>query len=133
MERIFNKNFKIDYDDNNIVSMQKAKCLITDSSGIAIEYMVVLKRPVLYLDEYDKIHNSDYQDFKSLNTLDNEFKKNFGYFFKKEDFNKIERVINLAQSNFNINKNNFDNFVKSHYFNFGCTKEFLYTKLKDIL
>ena len=85
------------------------------------------------MDEYDKIHNSDYQDYTNLNTLDYEVKKNFGYFFKKKDFNKIETVINLAQSNFNKNKNNFDDFVKLHYFNFGCTKKFLYTKLKDIL
>ena len=133
MEKIFNKNFKIDYDDSNIISMQKAKCLITDSSGIAIEYMIVLKRPVLYLDECDKIHNLDFQDFTNLNTLDYKVKKNFGYFFKKKDFSKIETIINLAQGNFNKNKNNLDDFVKSHYFNFGCTREFLYTKLKEIL
>ena len=31
------------------------KCLITDSPGIAIEYIIMMKRPILYLDEHDKI------------------------------------------------------------------------------
>ena len=60
-KRFSNNNFAFDIDADNISSMEKATCLITDSSGIAIEYMLVMKRPVLYFDEYDKIHNTEFR------------------------------------------------------------------------
>ena len=82
-KNFLHKNFTFDVNDDNITSMEKASCLITDSSGIAIEYMIVLKRPVLYLDEFDKIHNQDFKDYSSLQTIDKKIKENFGYLFKK--------------------------------------------------
>ena len=45
--------------------MERSKCLITDASGISIEYLLLnLKRPVLYLNSKDKIHNERFDDFK---------------------------------------------------------------------
>ena len=66
--------------------MQRSKCLITDSSGITIEYMLVLKRPVLYLDEHDKIHNKDIHDYSNINIIDNEVKKNLDICLNKKTF-----------------------------------------------
>ena len=37
-----------DKESENIKSMEKAKLLITDNSGIAIEYCLILKKPVYY-------------------------------------------------------------------------------------
>ena len=55
--------------------MEKAKCLITDASGIAIEYVLMFKRPVLYLDDIDKVHNNKFMDFKDITTIDETIKK----------------------------------------------------------
>ena len=77
------ERFKLDIDANNIGSMERAKCLITDSSGIAIEYIIMMKRPILYLDEHDKIHNTEFKDYSSLETIDKKIKENFGFLFKK--------------------------------------------------
>ena len=49
--------------------MQKAKCLITDNSGIAIEYTLIFKRPVFYYKSLDKIHNKEIENFKIYTTL----------------------------------------------------------------
>ena len=37
------KNFILDENSENINSMENAKCLITDNSGIAIEFLYYLK------------------------------------------------------------------------------------------
>ena len=47
--------------------MERSKCLITDASGISIEYLLLFKRPVLYLNSKDKIHNERFDDFKDNN------------------------------------------------------------------
>jgi len=131
--RFTNVNFKFDKNTENIESMEKAKCLITDSSGIAIEYMIALKRPVLYLDEYDKIHNSDFQDYSNLKTIDQEIKENFGYLFKNKDFNNIDYIINNSEKKLQKNLPELKNFINTNYFNFGNTRNFLISNLKEII
>ena len=39
-------NFKVDLDKDNISSLEKSYTLITDNSGIAIEYMLIFQKPV---------------------------------------------------------------------------------------
>lgn len=131
--KFLNENFKFDKDVNNIKSMEKAKCLITDSSGIAIEYMIVLKRPVLYLDEYDKIHNQEFKDYSNLKTIDLTIKENFGYLFEKKDFNKIDFIINESEKEFQKKLPELNDLINKSFFNFGTTKNFLQSNLKNII
>jgi len=128
--KFLNKNFKFDDSSENLESMEKAKCLITDSSGIAIEYIMTLKRPVLYLDEFDKIHNYEFNDYLNLKTIDYKIKENFGYLFKKKDFNQIEEIINFSVEDFKKKQPILDSFIKENFFNYGKTKEYLTKILK---
>ena len=48
-----NENFLLDLNPENFEALENAKCLITDNSGIVIEYLLVLKRPILYLNGKD--------------------------------------------------------------------------------
>ena len=69
----FKKFFKGDYfiyDDSpeNFTAMNRAM-LITDNSGISIEFMMIFKKPVIYYDEFDKIHNLNYKIFGDLETM----------------------------------------------------------------
>lgn len=131
--RFSGKNFTFDIDSNNINSMKKAECLITDSSGIAIEYMVILKRPVLYLNENDKIHNSEFKDFSNLLTIDEKFKNKFGYLFKTSDFDKINLLIEDSKIQFFKKLPKLDSFIETNYFHFGNTKKILFSNLKKII
>ena len=130
----FSKNrFKLDIDINNIKSMEKAQCLITDSSGIAIEYMIIMKRPVLYFDEFDKIHNSEFKDYSNLETIDQKIKRNFGYSFKKSDFSNIDSIIDRSKKKLYKQSSELEKFVDENYFNFGNTKKFLFSFLKKLI
>lgn len=130
-ENISNKDFEFDDKNENLMSMEKAKCLITDSSGIAIEYITILKRPILYLDEFDKIHNNEFNDYSNLKTIDYRIKENFGYSFKKKDFNQIEEIIHKAIEDFEKKQPMLNTFINENFFNYGKTKEYLTKILKE--
>lgn len=123
--KFLSKNFKFDKDSNNLTSMQRAKCLITDNSGIAIEYLIAFKKPVLYLDELDKVHNSELKDYVGFKTIDQIIKENFGYLFNKSDFSEIDTIINNSELNLKKKLTKLDYLINENYFNFGETKKFL--------
>ena len=94
IKKIIDKFDKVDnffFDDNisNISSMEKSEILITDNSGIMLEFGSVLNRPCLCFNEEHKIHNVD---FKSLNieSLEEIFIKNFTKELKNVEVDNIE-------------------------------------------
>jgi YidC/Oxa1 family membrane protein insertase len=123
-DKFIKKKFIFDNDSENVNSMEKARCLITDSSGIAIEYIVAFKRPVLYFDELDKIHNNEFNDYANLKTIDKSMKDNFGYIFKKENFESIDLIISEADQNLKKKISNLDYFIKKNFANYGKTKDY---------
>ena len=124
------ESFKFDVDANNIKSMERSKCLITDNSGIAIEYVIALKRPVLYLNEHDKIHNSNFEMFKNLEPMEDLIKKNFGYTFNRNQIHDIDKIIEKSLIDFN--KKNIDNFISSNFYNFKNTISYFDKNLTKI-
>ena len=130
--KFLNKNFEFDDNSENLNSMEDAKCLITDNSGIAIEYITILKRPVLYLDELDKIHNTEFNDYSNLETIDYKIKKNFGYLFRKNDFNQIDIIINESIDDFKKKKPMLEVFINENFSNYGETKKCFAKILKTI-
>lgn len=122
-DKFHQKNFY--YDDNyeNHQSMEKAMCLITDTSGIAIEYSLVLERPVIYFDDFDKIHNIKFNEYSNIKTIDDTVKKEFGYTFKKNEINFLDKIINNALIEFPKKKKKINDFINYNFFNFTKTIE----------
>lgn len=103
--------------------MEKSKCLITDASGISIEYLFLTKRPVLYLNDIDKVHNKDFLNYSNIDSIDSLVKNNFGYNFYIKDIDKIDLVIDEAIKNLNTKIPLLSSFVSDNFFNFGSTKK----------
>jgi YidC/Oxa1 family membrane protein insertase len=128
------ENFTLDTNLENIESMEKAICLITDNSGIAIEFSLIMKKPVLYFDSLSKIHNKEVDDYKELINLEDEVRDNFGYKFSKNEIHKLKDLINLSKNDFNLNKKkNIDKFLDLNFFNISKTKFFLEKNINNIL
>ena len=121
----FNQFHKFIFDESveNLNSMEKAKCLITDASGIALEYLVLFKRPILYLSDKDKIHNKDFSDFKDIKSTDHIAKDEFGYKFYENDINEINSLIDNSIKDFQSKVHLLDDFTNNNFFNFGSTKK----------
>lgn len=128
------KNFILDKDIENFDSMQKAKCLITDNSGIAIEYTLIFKRPVFYYKSLDKIHNKEIENYKDLFNLEDHLKKQFGYTFMDNQIDNLDSFIKSNIIDFNQNHiSKINQFVNNTFYNFSKTKEFLNINMRDIL
>jgi len=125
IKRKFNnfENFYFDEHDENFFSMEKSKCLLTDASGISIEFLILFKRPVLYLFDKDKIHNKDILDFSGLKSIDEIIRDKFGYTFYEKDINNLDYIIEKTAVNFQSKIQLLDNFINNNFFNFGNTKK----------
>jgi hypothetical protein len=116
--------FKFDESIENLKSMENAKCLITENSGFFLEYMLVLNRPVLFLDDgIDKIHNKNFNDFKNFKALEVEFRNQFCKTFSKVDIPNIENIIEDSIKNFNSKVLELNSLRDRNYYNFKNTIE----------
>ena len=120
-EKFINNDFILDDSAENITSMENAKCLITDNSGIAIEYILLLKRPVLYFEDFQKIHNTEYKKFDDLIAIEDKIKDLFGYSFKKNEISNLESIINNSISDFHNKDEEIQKFINDNFYNFGTT------------
>jgi CDP-glycerol glycerophosphotransferase (TagB/SpsB family) len=116
-----NEKFILDETSENLNSMENAKCLITDSSGIAIEFVLLFKRPVLYFDDNEKIHNTEFEDYNDLITMDQKVKETFGYTFRKGDIKDLDALINKSILEFKNKDIKIKDFIDDNFYNYGST------------
>ena len=126
----FSKNarFKFDNDKDNYNSILESKCLITDNSGIGIEYILGIGKPVLYFDKYLKIHNEEF-DLIQIEPFEDKVKNLFGYCVKNPDFKKIENYINHADSALKSNHSKKEEFIKNNFFNFKKANKYAFNHI----
>lgn len=60
---LFNNNFIFEDDINKTRSIFNSDLLITDWSGIAFEYYIISKKPVIFVDVKQKLNNIDFSLF----------------------------------------------------------------------
>lgn len=117
------KNFFLDKSISNLKSLEKAEILITDNSSIVFEFMLIFKRPIIYIDYREKIHNID-KDKIPITTIDEEFKTIFG---NKLNISNLENLAYLCENL--INENNVssqlvDSFAKKYLSNLDHSASF---------
>ena len=128
------KDFIFDNEIENYISMEKAKCLITDNSGIAIEYILILKKPVFYFESKYKIHNKDVSKFEDMFNIEEYIKKEFGYIFEKAQIKNLKKFIDDNLKNFDNEKVlKINNFLNKNFYNFNKTSNFLDNNIKKII
>ena len=108
-----NKNFEINLNISDLSVLNDSLILITDNGGMALEYILVQKKPVLFINYMDKIHNNFYDQVK-LEALEEKFKKKFGFIMQVSDLKNINLKIKEAIANFEKNKNEINNFASDN-------------------
>jgi len=132
-QKFTNENFIFDDNSENYLAFEKAKCLITDTSGIAIEFLLLLKRPVLYFDDFDKIHNLQLEKFKNIGFMEDRIKSQFGNLFKEYDIQNLKEILDNLILNFKNKDEDINEFVNKNFFNYNNTLIFLEKNLDKIL
>jgi len=61
-----NNNFRLEIDFPNFDSFLVSDVMISDWSGVALEFAFVFEKPILYIDVPKKIHNTDFHDIPEI-------------------------------------------------------------------
>jgi len=110
-DKYCSKNFKLDYDASTINSFNKSSILITDFSGIALEFSLICNRTSIYISDNNSKHgNSD-----EINYLEVDFKKKFSQTLSLENF---FLYFDNIHKNTILNKDQLDNFANSYFYNY---------------
>ena len=100
-------NNKID----KIEALDTSSILVTDNGGMAMEYFILYKRPIICINYIDKIHNKDYK-ILGLETLEDKFKKEFTKIINIENIEQIKEISEKYVSSFKFDQNKLDTFLK---------------------
>ena len=115
---IDNPNFTLDKSESNLESMEKSELLITDNSLIALEFTLTLKRPILYINYKEKLHNISFNEVQ-LPTLEMDFKKIFGNEINISNIDNISQCCKDAIQDIKFSDKNILDFKKKNFYNLG--------------
>jgi len=117
-----NSKFTLELDIQNTNSLHNSQFLISDWSGIAIEFAFSQGRPVLYIDVPKKINNSDFEKIP-ITPLEEHLREKLGYVLHTDQLHKIpEKLEFLYQNRESFKKQIFD--IRSDtIFNIGKSGE----------
>ena len=116
-------NFIINTNLQDFSFFKKSEILISDNGGVALEYIYLYNKPVLYINYSEKIQN---EDFKSIHedTFEDTFKKDYCHQIDIKNIENIDQKIIELKSNYSdekirksidyINKNIYNEDIPSN-------------------
>ena len=121
---------KLEKNISSIDSLFEASYLITDYSGIGIEFIYYFKKPTIYFDVPKKIHNTNYEII-SETSFEEEVKKKFGTIFSNDDISNFDLIIEKAKKNFEVSKKEIQNYFEKNLYNIGNSDKNIINELKN--
>ena len=116
------KNFFLEINSASTRNVQESALLITDWSGIAIEFAWGMLKPVLFIDTPKKIHNPEYKKI-GIAPLEDKIRHLIGTVLEASDCkniaNEIERIFQFK----NNNKEELIDLRNENIFNWGRASE----------
>lgn len=117
-----NQNFFLETNSASTKNIQESALLITDWSGIAIEFSWGMGKPVIYIDTPKKVHNPDYMKI-GIVPLEDRIRNINGTVIKPADCINIESEIIKAINNKEKNKEKLIGLRNDNIFNWGRSSE----------
>ena len=111
-------NFEMETDVSSFDSLYSAYGLISDWSGIAMEYAFACELPVLYIDGSPKINNSSY-DKISCKSLEITIRNLIGKVISPNELESLPKTIELTYANIDNFKTKIQEIRDKTVFNLG--------------
>ena len=93
-----NPHFVLETDIRSQGSLQSSGCMISDWSGVALEYAFALERPVLFVDMPKKINNPNFEDI-SCEPLEVAIRTKIGDVVSPDQLNTVpEKIESLCEN-----------------------------------
>lgn len=87
-----NPNFILETNIPNFESLKKSDIMISDWSGVALEFAFVFEKPIIFIDVPKKINNSDYEKI-SLIPIEENIRDKIGIVLKETEINLLTKKI----------------------------------------
>ena len=125
IEKKFQKNihFKLELDIRNSNSFFLSDCMISDWSGVAIEYAFALEKPVLYVDMPKKINNHDYNDLEII-PLEEKIRSQIGAIISPLELSNLSSEIENLCLNIDQNRKKIQTIKEETVFNLGKSEKY---------
>ncbi len=123
--------FHLDIDSVSEKTLHKADVLISDWSGVALEYAFGTERPVLFIDLPRKIHNPEYEKIGVM-PIEVSLREQIGQIINIEDIPNAALIVSNFLTNRKAYKDKIVNARKRNVFNFGNSSEIGANYIMDI-
>jgi len=117
-----NLNFKLETDIRNTESFFLCDCMISDWSGVAIEYAFAFEKPILYVDTPQKINNPECDQI-NLVPLEEKIRSQIGEVISLSELSLIPSKINQFLQSQNKFKEKIQKIKEETVFNVGNSGE----------
>ena len=117
-----NLNFKLETDIRNTESFFLCDCMISDWSGVAIEYAFVFEKPIFYIDTPQKINNPEHHQI-GLVPLEEKIRLQIGEVLSLSQLSLMPSKINQLLQSQNKFKEKIQKIKEETVFNIGSSGE----------
>jgi YidC/Oxa1 family membrane protein insertase len=134
IEKIFssNPNFKLELDLPNFDSFLFSDVMISDWSGVALEFAFAFEKPVLYIDVPKKIRNPDFKDISQI-PIEVSIREKIGKIISPLEIKHISTEIEMLKQKSSEIKKDIRNIREKEIFNIGSKNTISLNKFLEIL
>ena len=113
-----NPNFILEKGDIPFDSYHNSKCMISDWSGISLEYAFIFERPVIFIDVPKKVLNPNSSDI-SLEPIEISIRKKIGHVVSPNNLEEIPLIIKDLEKNAQIFNKQIKEILSMTVYNIG--------------
>lgn len=117
-----NSNFKIEDSNETFKEVFESEYLITDWSGIGLEFAFITERPVIFIDTEKKINNIKYNDISHV-PIEITLRDQIGIIVKLENIKYINMYLEEIDNKKKYFQNNILEARKKYIYNLGNSEE----------
>jgi YidC/Oxa1 family membrane protein insertase len=125
------QGFHLDIESATEKTLHKADVLISDWSGVALEYAFGTERPVLFIDLPRKVHNPEYEKIDVV-PIEISLREEIGQVISIEDIPNASLIVSNFLTNRKLYKDKIVNARKRNVYNFGKSSEIGANYIMDI-
>ena len=113
-----NPNFILEQDITNFDSFSQSEIMISDWSGVALEFAFTFERPILYIDVPKKILNPDFRKISQI-PIEESIREKIGIIISKSDIESIPKKIEELCNELELVKKQIAKTREETVFNIG--------------
>ncbi len=126
-----NPNFFIENKNDSFEKVLESEFLITDWSGIGMEFSFITERPVIFINTEKKINNSNFNDIDAI-PLEDSIREKIGVIVEPNESEKIEEILINFENHKNLFKSEIIKQRDKSLYNFRNSKDFIVNKLIEL-